>query len=77
MRNPPPPPVEVIDFIGPAASDYQWHGTNRELGGIQGIKDNLVLIASNGSLGVFVDSSGKLFLGHVEFFSGKVKTAET
>jgi DNA topoisomerase I len=33
----------------------------------------MVIIASDGNLGAFVDSIGKLFLGHVQTFSGKVR----
>lgn len=71
-----PPPAEVASLVGAKVDDYRWHSTERKFGSIQGIRNNLVLIASDGNLGAFVDRSGRLFLGHVQAFSGKVRTAK-
>jgi hypothetical protein len=71
------PSSEAIDFIGQKASDYQWRATERKLGSIAGIKNNVILIASDGNLGVFTDSKGRMFLGHVQMFSGRVRTPKT
>jgi hypothetical protein len=71
MRIPPPP--EVGSLVGSRIESHRWQSTERNLGSIGGIKSNLVIIASDGNLGAFVDSAGKLFLGHVQAFSGRVR----
>jgi len=58
-----PPPHEVASLVGAKVDDYRWHATKRKLGSISGVRSNLTLIASDGNLGAFVDSSGKRFLG--------------
>ena len=68
-----PPPEEAASLIGSKVDDYRWHSTERNLGSIQGIRNNMVLIATDGNLGCFVDSSGKLFLGHIQMFSERVR----
>jgi hypothetical protein len=68
-----PPPHEVASLVGSKVDDFRWHSTERNLGSIRGIKSNLVIIATDGNLGAFVDSSGKLFLGHIQMFSGRVR----
>jgi hypothetical protein len=65
-----PPPLEVVSLVGSAAEDYRWRGVERRFGSIQGVKSNLVLMATDGNLGVFADSNGKLMLGHIQNFSG-------
>jgi hypothetical protein len=69
------PPPEVASLIGSKMEDYR-RATERNLGSICGIKSNLMIIATDGNLGTFVDSSGRLFLGHVQGFNGKVRTAK-
>ena len=54
--------------------DYRWRATERVMGSIRAIKGGLVIVATDGNLGAFVDSSGKAFLGHVQAFSGAVRT---
>ena len=68
-----PPPEEVASLVGSKISDYRWHATQRNLGSICGIKSNLVIVATDGNLGAFVDDAGKLFLGHIQMFSGRVR----
>ena len=66
-----PPPHEVASLVGSRIEDFRWHSTEQNVGWICGIKSNLVIIASDGNLGAFVDSSGKLFLGHIQAFKWK------
>jgi hypothetical protein len=71
-----PPPLEVASLVGSKVDDYRWHSTKRQLGSIRGVRSNLTLIASDGNLGAFIDASGKLFLGHVQAFSGRVRAGQ-
>lgn len=50
-----------------------WKPTERTSGQITGVKGNLVLIATDYNLGLFLTAEGKPLLGHVGWFTGKVK----
>jgi hypothetical protein len=41
-----PVPEEAASLIGVKADDYQWRATERNLGSICGIKNNLVIVAT-------------------------------
>ena len=68
-----PPPHEVASLVGKKVDEFRWRATERHIGMIQAIKGNLTILATDGNLGAFIDDAGKLFLGHVQLFSGKVR----
>jgi hypothetical protein len=57
MNVPVPPPEEVASPVGSNTDDYKWHATERNLGSIEAIKGNLTILATDGNLGAFVDST--------------------
>lgn len=74
MKHRVPPPPEVESLVRQGMEDYRWRATERVMGSIRAIKGGLVIVATDGNLGCFVDSSGKPFLGPVQAFSGAVRT---
>lgn len=57
-----------------AATFRQWRPTIRNIGAIAGVsRTKATVLATDGNLALFVDESGPFF-GHVQHFSGEVKT---
>ena len=60
------------------AADFQnWRPTVRSAGEIPGVAQNVTIIATNGLLGYFVNdenSTVPVLCGHIQCFSGEVKT---
>ena len=63
-----PVPEEAASLIGVKADDYQWRATERNLGSICGIKNNLVIVAT----GLLVTAQIRNAIG----YSGVLTAAE-
>lgn len=58
----------------PARDFPNWRPTARDSGDIPGVIEGVEIIATDGILGYFLDYYGNTFIGHIQKFSGKVKT---
>jgi hypothetical protein len=57
------------------AADFpNWRPTVRAEGEIPGVCEGLTIIATDGLLGYFLNPVGETFVGHIQRFSGEVKT---
>lgn len=57
-----------------AARDFpNWRPTLRTTGDIPGVIDSVEIIATDGLLGYFLDTSDETFIGHIQKFTGEIK----
>lgn len=61
------------NFLIPARSFPLWRPTQPSKGDIDGIREALELVATDGILGWFITFEGEAWLGHIKHFSGDVK----
>ena len=69
--------MHEYNLLIPARTMHLWRPTLRSKGSVQGIRDGLELIATDGILGYFVlptETDEKLaWLGHISHFDGKIE----
>jgi hypothetical protein len=57
------------------AADFpNWRPTVKAEGEIPGVCEGLTIIATDGLLGYFLNPVGETFVGHIQRFSGEVRT---
>jgi hypothetical protein len=58
----------------PARHFPNWRPTQRVSGDIEGVIESVEVIATDGLLAYFLTFDGNVFIGHVQKFTGDVKT---
>jgi hypothetical protein len=58
----------------PARDFPNWRPTQRVSGDIEGVIEAVEIIATDGILAYFLTFDGSVFIGHIQKFTGKVKT---